>query len=73
MADHDDQEPPREPEPDDDFPELDAALAERIATIDEVSKLLTNDAMISMNKAVAIDKQPEADVAKQFLEANNLL
>jgi osmoprotectant transport system substrate-binding protein len=43
------------------------------AVIDSVSKLLTNDAMISMNKAVAIDKQDEADVAKKFLEANNLL
>jgi osmoprotectant transport system substrate-binding protein len=41
--------------------------------IDDVSKLLTNDAMISMNKAVAIDKQDEADVARRFLEANNLL
>jgi osmoprotectant transport system substrate-binding protein len=41
--------------------------------INEVSALLTNDAMISMNKAVAIDKQDEAEVAKSFLEANNLL
>jgi osmoprotectant transport system substrate-binding protein len=41
--------------------------------IDEVSALLTNDAMISMNKAVAIDKQDEAEVAREFLEANNLL
>jgi osmoprotectant transport system substrate-binding protein len=41
--------------------------------VDEVSALLTNDAMISMNKAVAIDKQDEADVAREFLEANNLL
>jgi glycine betaine/choline ABC-type transport system substrate-binding protein len=41
--------------------------------IDDVSKLLTNDAMISMNKAVAIDKQPEADVAKKFLQANGVL
>jgi glycine betaine/choline ABC-type transport system substrate-binding protein len=38
-----------------------------------VSKLLTNDAMISMNKAVAIDKQDEAEVAKKFLQANGLL
>jgi osmoprotectant transport system substrate-binding protein len=51
----------------------DALGPEFFATIDSVSKLLTNDAMISMNKAVAIDKQPEADVAKKFLEANNLL
>src|SRR5215216_302736 len=51
----------------------DALGPEFFATIDEVSKLLTNDAMISMNKAVALDKQPEAEVAKKFLEANNLL
>ena len=51
----------------------DALGPEFFATIDEVSKLLTNDAMISMNKAVAIDKQDEAEVAKKFLEANNLL
>jgi glycine betaine/choline ABC-type transport system substrate-binding protein len=41
--------------------------------IDEVSALLTNEAMISMNKAVAIDKQDEAEVARSFLEANQLL
>jgi osmoprotectant transport system substrate-binding protein len=41
--------------------------------INEVSALLTNEAMISMNKAVAIDKQDEAEVARSFLEANNLL
>jgi osmoprotectant transport system substrate-binding protein len=41
--------------------------------VDEVSALLTNDAMISMNKAVAIDKQDEAEVARSFLEANGLL
>jgi osmoprotectant transport system substrate-binding protein len=51
----------------------DALGPEFFATIDGVSKLLTNDAMISMNKAVAIDKQPEADVAKKFLQANGLL
>jgi len=51
----------------------DALGPEFFATIDGVSKLLTNDAMISMNKAVAIDKQDEAEVAKKFLEANNLL
>jgi osmoprotectant transport system substrate-binding protein len=47
--------------------------AEFFKVIDDVSKLLTNDAMISMNKAVALDKQDEAEVAKSFLEANNLL
>jgi osmoprotectant transport system substrate-binding protein len=41
--------------------------------IDEVSALLTNDAMITMNKAVAIDKQDEAEVAREFLEANGLV
>jgi osmoprotectant transport system substrate-binding protein len=41
--------------------------------IDEVSALLTNEAMISMNKAVAIDKQDEAEVTRRFLEANGLL
>jgi osmoprotectant transport system substrate-binding protein len=41
--------------------------------IDDVSKLLTNDAMITMNKAVVIDKQDEADVAREFLEANRLV
>jgi osmoprotectant transport system substrate-binding protein len=51
----------------------DALGPEFFATIDAVSKLLTNDAMISMNKAVAIDKQPEADVAKKFLQANGVL
>jgi osmoprotectant transport system substrate-binding protein len=51
----------------------DALGPDFFGTIDAVSKLLTNDAMISMNKAVAIDKQPEAAVAKKFLQANNLL
>jgi len=51
----------------------DAVGPEFFGTIDTVSKLLTNDAMISMNKAVAIDKQDEADVAKKFLQANGLL
>jgi osmoprotectant transport system substrate-binding protein len=46
---------------------------EFFAVIDDVSKLLTNDAMISMNKAVAIDKQDEADVARSFLQANGLV
>jgi osmoprotectant transport system substrate-binding protein len=51
----------------------DALGPDFFGTIDAVSKLLTNDAMISMNKAVAIDKQDEAEVAKKFLQANNLL
>jgi osmoprotectant transport system substrate-binding protein len=46
---------------------------EFFAVIDDVSQLLTNDAMITMNKAVAIDKQDEADVARSFLQANGQL
>jgi osmoprotectant transport system substrate-binding protein len=40
--------------------------------INKVNALLTNDAIIAMNKAVVIDKQPEADVAGAFLKANGL-
>jgi osmoprotectant transport system substrate-binding protein len=40
--------------------------------INQVNALLTNDAIIAMNKAVVIDKQPEADVAGEFLRANGL-
>ena len=42
-----------------------------MGVINSVNKLLTTDAITSMNKAVAIDKQDEATVAKQFLQANN--
>jgi osmoprotectant transport system substrate-binding protein len=41
--------------------------------INEVSALLTNDAMTAMNAAVDIDKQEPADVAREFLEANGLV
>jgi osmoprotectant transport system substrate-binding protein len=41
-------------------------------TINAVSAKLTADAMRSMNAAVDIDKQAPKDVAKQFLEANQL-
>ena len=40
--------------------------------INSVNKLLTTDAITAMNKPVAIDKQDEATVAKQFLQANKL-
>jgi osmoprotectant transport system substrate-binding protein len=40
--------------------------------INSVNKLLTTQAITAMNKAVAIDKQDEATVAKQFLQANKL-
>jgi len=41
--------------------------------INQVNALLTTPAITAMNKAVAIDKQDEAEVAKKFLQANNLL
>jgi osmoprotectant transport system substrate-binding protein len=40
--------------------------------IDSVNKLLTNDAMQSMNAAVDLDKKDPAAVAGQFLKANGL-
>jgi osmoprotectant transport system substrate-binding protein len=41
-------------------------------TLNKVSALLTIPAMQQMNKAVSIDKQSAASVAKQFLAANGL-
>jgi osmoprotectant transport system substrate-binding protein len=41
--------------------------------INQVNALLTNDAIIAMNKAVVIDQQNEADVARDFLAANGLV
>ena len=43
-----------------------------MGVINSVNKLLTTEAMTTMNKAVAIDNQDEATVAKQFLTANKL-
>jgi osmoprotectant transport system substrate-binding protein len=43
-----------------------------MAIINGVNKLLTTPAITAMNKAVSIDKQDEATVAKQFLTANHL-
>jgi osmoprotectant transport system substrate-binding protein len=40
--------------------------------INSVNKLLTEEAMTSMNAAVDLDKKKPADVAKAFLQANNL-
>jgi osmoprotectant transport system substrate-binding protein len=40
--------------------------------INAVNKLLTEEAMTAMNAAVDLDKKKPADVAKAFLEANNL-
>jgi osmoprotectant transport system substrate-binding protein len=42
------------------------------SVIDSVNKLLTNDAMQSMNAAVDIDKKDPKTVAAQFLKANGL-
>ncbi len=42
------------------------------AVIDSVNKLLTNDAMQSMNAAVDLDKKDPKAVAGQFLQANGL-
>jgi osmoprotectant transport system substrate-binding protein len=42
-------------------------------TVNEVSALLTTDAIIAMNRAVIVDQQDPADVARQFLEENDLL
>jgi osmoprotectant transport system substrate-binding protein len=42
------------------------------STVDAVSVKLTQQAMIAMNKAVAIDKKSASSVAKQFLKANGL-
>jgi osmoprotectant transport system substrate-binding protein len=41
-------------------------------TLNKVSALLTTPAIQQMNKAVSIDKQSAASVAKQFLAANGL-
>jgi osmoprotectant transport system substrate-binding protein len=44
-----------------------------MSIINKVNALLTTPAVISMNKAVAINKQSAAAVAKSFLQANNLI
>lgn len=41
-------------------------------TLNKVSALLTTDAIVTMNKAVQIDQQDPAAVAKAFLQANGL-
>jgi osmoprotectant transport system substrate-binding protein len=42
------------------------------ATVNKVSKLLTIPAIQQMNKAVSVEKQSPAAVAKEFLSANGL-
>ena len=41
-------------------------------TVNAVSAKLTQNAIVAMNKAVIVDKQTPADVAKAFLKANGL-
>jgi osmoprotectant transport system substrate-binding protein len=43
-----------------------------MGVINSVNKLLTEEAMTSMNAAVDLDKKKPADVAKAFLDANGL-
>src|SRR5262249_28736492 len=43
------------------------------STVNAVAAKLTLPAIIAMNKAVEVDKQSAASVAKQFLQANGLL
>jgi osmoprotectant transport system substrate-binding protein len=44
-----------------------------LAVVDRVNKLLTEHAIIAMNKAVAIDKEPAAAVAAAFLKTNHVI
>jgi osmoprotectant transport system substrate-binding protein len=44
-----------------------------LTVVNSINKLLTTPAVISMNKAVAIDKQPPAAVATAFLKANHVI
>ena len=58
-------------------PVVDSEVADELgddfrAAVDAVSEKLTEDAIIAMNSAVAIDKRPAAEVAREFLAANDL-
>lgn len=50
-----------------------AAGPEFAKTVNAVSALLSQDAIVAMNKAVIVDKKSPASVAKQFLKANKLV
>lgn len=59
-------------------PVVDRELADELGpdfveALNAVSALLTEDAIIAMNSAVAIDQRQASEVARQFLEANGLL
>ena len=49
-----------------------AAGADFTKTVNAVSALLSQDAIVAMNKAVIIDKKSPAAVAKAFLAANGM-
>jgi osmoprotectant transport system substrate-binding protein len=51
----------------------DAGGQELADAVNAVTELLTEEAIISMNSAVAIDQRQPAEVAQEFLEANDLL
>lgn len=50
-----------------------SACPDVLTVVNRVNKLLTGPAIIAMNKAVAIDKQPPAAVAAAFLKANHVI
>src|SRR6266581_778394 len=50
-----------------------AAGSSFASTVNAVSAKLTQDAIVAMNKAVIVDKQSPATVAKLFLQANHLV
>jgi osmoprotectant transport system substrate-binding protein len=52
---------------------VDALGDDFVSIVNSVSEKLTTEAMIAMNKAVGVDKKLAADVAREFLEANDLL
>ena len=59
-------------------PVVDQDLAEALGpkfadTVNAVTAKLTDDAIIAMNSAVAIDQRPADEVAREFLEANGLV
>ena len=51
----------------------DKATAATMKTVNAVSAKLTLNAIVAMNKAVSVDKQSPAAVAKAFLKANGLV
>jgi osmoprotectant transport system substrate-binding protein len=52
---------------------LDAAGENFADTVNSVSEKLTEEAIIAMNSAVAIDQRDAAEVAREFLQANGLV